>query len=412
MRRGGRRWFLAATASAARLAGARRGTRIEAPREEFSDALTEREVHRLTDLSVLHHLPGQHHRILSRDSSFLLLAAEHGGARHFHRLDLKRGRLTQLTEGEAVHPYAAHLRSNDRGFYFLQGRELLQADIGGGGRRTLYSCPEAWLLTGEMDISTGERYAALVEMREEDWRPEPAQQFDAEPRCRVTIVEIRRQASPGGRSWAATEDRRWLSSPRFRPWHSQVLYAREGPWQRVRRRLQVVALDGSGKASVRPTRGRERLEGARWQADGSRLRYVHFPDGAGWKASLRSIQPAGGEEADEASCSAFGWFDENADGSAVVGASRRPSGPNLYVLFPRMRREITLCEHLSSFRTYPVAGSDRLDPFAAVPCPALSPDSSRLYFVTDREGMPALYAVPVDDLVEETSRGRATRRRT
>ena len=124
MRRTSRRWFLAAATCSAALSAARRGNRIATPREELLDALTERELYRLTDLAVLHHLPGCHHRFISRNNSFLLLAAEHGGTRQIHRLDLKRRRLTQLTEGPGVHPYAAHLRSNDRGFYFLQGSDL------------------------------------------------------------------------------------------------------------------------------------------------------------------------------------------------------------------------------------------------------------------------------------------------
>ena len=404
MRRASRRWFLAAAASSAAAAAASRGTRIRAPRSDSRDDLTGREVHRLTDPSVLHHLPGHHHRFIARDNSFLYLGAEHGGSRQFHRLDLKRDRLTQVTEGAAVHSHALHLRSNDRGIFYLQGSELVQADLNGGRRRTHFRSPDGWVLTGDMDISLGERYAAVVEMREEDWRPDPASQFEAEPQCRVRIVEIERQSPSGGRNWIAVEERRWLSSPRFRPWRSQVLYAREGPWRQVKRRLQLAGLDGKAKAGVRPTHGLERLEGARWQPDGSRLRYVYFPDGDGWKASIRNIEPEARQETEEAPCSAFGWFGVNSDGSAIVGASRRPSGPNLYVLFPRMRREITLGEHLSSLKTYPVAGSDRRDPLAAAPRPALSADSSWLYFVTDREGLPTVYGMPVDDLVEGTSR--------
>ena len=402
MRRVSRRWFLAAATSSAALATTARGTRIDTPRDKLLDGLTERGLYRLTDLEVLHHLPGHHHRFIAHNNSFLLLAAEHGGTRHIHRLDLKRRRLTQLTEGAAVHPYAAHIRGNDRGFYYLQGGDLVQADLNGGSRRMHYRCPDGWVLTGEMDISRGERYAALVEMSEDHREPTPKLQFESEPPCRIRIVEIVRQGTRG-RSWIATEERRWLSSPRFRPWRSQVLYAREGPWQKVRRRLQLVNLDGTGKASVRPTKGEESLARAYWLPDGSRLRYVHFPDGKGWKATIRSIQPETREETTEAPCSAFGWLEENANGSAIVGASRRPSGPNLYVLFPRMRREITLCEHLSSLEPYPIAGTDRIDPFSAAPDPALSADSAWLYFVTDREGMPALYAMPVDDLVEVTA---------
>ncbi len=404
MRGVSRRRFLAATTSAGQLAAASRGTRLAAPREEFRDALTEREIYRLTDPSVLHHLPSHHHRFIARDNSFLLLAAEHAGTRQLYRLELKRDRLTQVTDGTRVHPYAAHLRNNDRGFYFLQDRKLIQADLGGGSRKTLYECADGWILTGDMDISRGERYAALVEMRESDWRPDPEAQFESQPQCRIVIVDIRVQASSRSRARLAAEERRWLSCPRFRPWRAQVLYSREGPWQRVRRRLQIADLDGSGRQSVRPTRGSERLEGASWLADGSRLRYVLFPDGEAWSASMRSLVPESRDEVTEASCSAFGWFKENGDGSAIVGASLRPSGPNLYVLFPRMRREITLGEHASSLKPYPVAGADGVDANAAVPQPALSDDSSWLYFVTDREGLPALYAMPVDDLVESTKR--------
>ena len=400
MRRVSRRWFLAAATSCA-AGAASRGTRIDTPRESLRDPLTGRDLLRLTDPAVLHHLPGHNHRFISRNNSFLLLAAEHAGARQIHRLDLKRRRLTQLTEGAGVHPYAAHLRANDRGFFYLQGGDLVQADQNGGSRRVLYSCPAGWVFTGDMDISHSERYAALVEMSGEHLEATPSRQFEREPLCRVRVVEIFRKGARG-RNWTVTEENRWLSSPRFRPWHSQVLYVREGPWHKVRRRLQLVKLDGTGKTSVRPTKGGERVGQSYWPPDGARLRFVHFPEANGWKATIRSIHPESRQETTEAPCSAFGWLDENSDGSAIVGASRRPSGPNLYVLFPKMRREITLCEHLSSFKAYPIAGTDRVDPFSAVPSPALSADSAWLYFVTDREGLPAVYAMPVDDLVEST----------
>ena len=401
MRRVSRRCLLAAAMAPAAAGAAGRGARLRTPATEFQDGLTGRDIVRLTDPSVLHHLPGPNHRCVARNNGFVLVAAEHGGVRHFHRLDLKRERLTQLTEGEAVHPYAAHLRRNDRGFYYLQGKDLLHADIQGGGRRTLFSCSDGWTLTGDLDISIGERYAALIEMAADHVESTPERQFEREPHCRIRIVEITRNRSRS-RDWVVTEERRWLSSPRFRPWRAQLLYAREGPWQRVRRRLQMVNLDGSGKTSLRSAKGPERIGASYWASDGGRLRFVHFPDGAKWAAGIRSVQPETGEETSETPCSGFDWMTENSDGTAIIGASRRPSGPNLYVLFPRMRREITLCEHSSSLKPYPLAGTDRTDPVAAAPAPALSPDSATVYFSTDWEGLPTVYKMPIDDLVETT----------
>ncbi len=402
MRRVSRRCFLAVATAPSGARGAGKGTRQPAPATEFQDGLTGRDIARLTDPAVLHHLPGANHRCIAKSNLFVLLAAEHGGVRHFHRLDIKRERLTQLTEGSAVHPYAAHLSHNDRGFYYLQGNDLLQADIRGGRRRTLFTCAEGWALTGDLDISREERYAALIEIAADHVELTPERQFERKPHCRVRIVELPRGATRG-KDWVAAQEHRWLSAPRFRPRRAQLLFAREGPWWKVRRRLQLVNFDGSGRASLRLTKGAERITASCWAAGGGHLRFVHFPDGEKWTAGIRSIQPESGNEASSMPCSAFGWMTQNADGTAIIGASRRPSGPNLYVLFPRMQREITLGEHRSSVQPYPLAGTPRADPRAAMPDPALAPDGSFVYFSSDWEGFPAVYRMPVDDLIETTS---------
>ena len=375
---------------------------MASPRVAFEDTLTGREVERLTDPGVVHHLPGSNHRCIARNGSFVVVASELGGSRQFHRLDMRRERLTQITSGEPVHPYAAHLRRNDRGLYYLQGSRLVYSDLSGAGARVLYQCPEGWLLTGALDLSANERFAAVIEMRSEDARASPILQFEAQPRCRLVLVECNLRSGRGG-SRVISDERRWLSSPRFRPWRSQLLYAREGPWQRVRRRLQLADLNGTERRSLRTARGPERTSSAFWSADGSLLRFVQFPDGDRWAASIRNLQPETGEETTYATCSAYDWMAENSDASTILGASRRPSGPNLYVLFPRFEREITICEHRSSLKAYPLAGSQRSDPQAAFPAPAITRNSSHVYFATDWEGKPTLYRMAIDDLVEETS---------
>ena len=398
MRRVSRRAFLM-TAS---VASAARGTRVSSPRKAFTDGLTGREVERLTQPTVLHHLPAPNLRCIARNGSFVVVAAEHGGSRQFHRLDIRRERLTQITEGLPVHPYAAHLRANDRGLYYLQGSRLVLSDLGGRGPRVLYECPDGWTLTGDLDLSLGERYAALVEMRREDLRQTPDEQFEVRPRCRIVVVECKTRAGRGT-SQIVLEDRRWLSSPCFRPLRSQLLYKREGPWQRVRRRLQIVSLDGTERRTLRTSKGSERTCAAYWSADGALLRFTLFPDGSKWTSSIRSLQPETGSETVHAPCSAYDWMAENSDASTILGASRRPAGPNIYVLFPNMAREITLCEHRSTLRPYPVAGADQIDTRAACPAPSITRDSSWVYFVSDWEGKPALYRMAIDDLVEETN---------
>ena len=401
MRLQSRRLFITSTLAGPSLF-AGRGDRIPAPRTPFDDPLTERKMFRLTNPAVLHHLPQYQHRFIAHNNSFLLLAAEHTGTRQLYRLELKRDRLVQLTDGPGVHPYAAHLQPNDRGLFFLQGKALHQANIDGGNLKTLYTCPDEWMFPGEIAISSNNRHAALIEMKESDWQSSPRLLFESRPLCRVRVIDLSSQSSRI-HNWVATEERRWLSTVLFRPGRSQLLYIREGPSNRVRNRLQLINLDGSEKASVRPTQAKERIMQERWSTDGSRLRYINYPDVRRWSANICNLVPETRQESIETPCSAFGWFRENSDSSAIVGASRRPSGPNMYVLFPKMQREITLCEHQSSFKSFPVAGTDRMDPLAAVPSPALSPDSEWLYFVTDREGLPTLYAMPLDDLIESTA---------
>ncbi len=383
------------------LRAAGRGTRLDTPRAPFSDELTGREMFRLTDPGILHHLPAYGRRRLSPDNAFLLLAAEHSGARQIYRLDLKRRRLTQLTDGPGVHPYSPHLSRRGRSFFYLQDNALHEAPVRGGGRKTHFQCPAGWLLTGDLGVSPDDGRAAVVEMREAHWQPTPERQIARKPQCRIRVIPLAPRAASGAARIVA-EERRWLSAPQFRPGRPQLLYAAESPAEKTARRLCLTGLDGKGKKNRRPTAADERLRGARWSRDGSRIRYVHYPDATDRRATIRSLDPDTMEETVDSPCSAFGWFEENADGSAIVGAGLRLSGPNVYVLFPRLQREITLCEHLSSRKPYPFAGANRIDRNAALPQPLISGDSRWAYFVTDREGRPALYATEIADLVEPT----------
>ena len=401
MRPVSRRAILAGFPAAA-LRAAGRGTRLDAPRVKFADGLTGREMFRLTDPAVLHHLPDCRHRCLARDNSFLLLAAEHSGERQIYRLDLKRRRLTQLTDGPGVHPYSPHLSRNGRSFFYLQDNALHETSTRGGARKTHFQCPDDWIFTGDLGVSADDALAAVVEMRAAHWQPAPERQFAARPRCRIRIVPLAPRAAAGRGARVAVEERRRLTAPQFRPNRPQLLYAGEGPAEKTANRLCLIGLDGKGKKNLRPATKDERISAECWSRGGARIRYVHYPGAADRRATIRSLDPDTLDETVDSPCSAFGWFCENADGSAIVGAGRRLSGPNIYVLFPHLQREITLCEHFSSRKPWPLAGTNRSDPRAALPDPVISANSEWIYFVTDREGKPAIYAAQLGDLVEPT----------
>lgn len=394
-----RRTLLAAGVAFARpLFGAGRGTRIPAPEIEFEDSLTGRKMSRLTNSAVLSHLPAYYNRALSRRGGFILITSEVSGSRQIHRYDLGRDRMTQLTVGLDVHPYSPTLAPRDRTFFYLQGNEVREASARGGGDRTVHRCEEGWALTGDLGLSADGRYAAVIEMAAADRVADSLAQFEKRPNCRLRVVETER----AGSSWVAVEERHWLSHPRFRPGRTDILYDHEGPWGKVDGRLRLTSLRGESTKELTPRAGKEQVGHAYWGADGREVFYVRFPNDSLRGATIEARSPESGVARTVSLCSAFGWMTGNQDGSAIVGASKRPSGPNIYVLFVKLQREITLCEHGSSGKAYPIAGTDCMDPYAANPEPIFSGDSQWVYFTSDREGMPAVYRMKLEDLVEQT----------
>ena len=355
-----RRTFLGGAIGSIPLVGAnRKGTRLEMPEVEIDDPLTERKTFRLTDPDVLFHLPHFHHRFLSRKNDAILLGGELDGTRQIFEYDLNRGRLTQLTEGPGVNTYSATLDNRGRTLYYIQGDALF-----GRGGNALYRAEDGWRLTGHLGLTTSSSHAALIEMRDGDQRDDPREQYEKGPRCRLRILDLERGSAPR----TLVEEDRWLAWPQFKPGGLEILYAHEGPWGEVKDRLRLVSFDGKEDRALRPRTGEEEVGQEQWAADGSRVFFVHFPDKTGRRATVRAIDPGSGGEETVSPCSAFGWMQVNADATAIVGASRRLSGPNIYILFTKLKREITLCEHSSSRKPYPLPGGGS-DPYVAHPAP-------------------------------------------
>lgn len=371
------------------------GSRFEQEAVELTDELTGRALERLTDLNVLFHFPHYHHHFLAANNRSLILGGEADGTRQIHFYDLRRNRMTQLTGGEGTFSYSATMDEDEKELVFLQGDGLNRTSLSGRGHRQVFRCPRGWRFTGHMGLSEGAATAAVVEVREDDYRDNPAEQIAARPQCRIRVIDL-----ATGKDRIAVTERAWLTHPQFRPGRREILYTQEAGTEPGAQPYW----SGIDEKNAKPLRTDDggRIERAYWALGGSEARFVHFPDSSLRGATIRSIAPETGEERRIARCSAFGWLQENVDGSAYVGASKRPSGPNIYVLFPSLDREITLCEHRASGKPYPIAGTEAMDYSCAVPETAFSRDSQWVYFTSDRQGQPAVYRMDVEDLVEST----------
>ena len=372
----------AAAVSPFGLRAAGRGTRLDSPAVQVEDPLTGRAMERLTALALRMRLPHRSERFLDDRSNSLYVVGDADGVLHAYQYDLRRERLTQATDEPGLLADSVTLDSRGRTLLYLQ-HDRLSAD-----GKTLQQMETGWRATGSLTVSEDGFLAAWIEMREGDERADPAEQFARHPRCRLRVAPI-----AGGAAKTLVEEDDWLSNARFRPGGREILYAHEGPWGEVAARMQLVSASGGAARSLHERIGEEQIGAEQWSSDGSRIWFVHFPSDNLRSATIRTVTADGGKEATVSPCSAFGWFYVNHDASAMVGASKRPSGPNVYVLFPTLQREITLCEHGWQ-------GTDA--PGAVAPGPILSRNSQWVYFSSEREGAPAVYRMKIEDLVSET----------
>ena len=367
--------------------------------KRYADPLTDREVWRLTAPTLPHTHPHEFQRFVAHNNSFTLIAGRREESVQLLRIDLPSGKLAQLTQGEGIAPYSVCLAPDERSVYFLQGGIVKQLSLRMLREREIYRVEEGWWATGDLGISSDGRYAALVEMRSADRVAEKQGeerlrlQFERKPLCRIRLIETAKETSR-----ILTEEKAWIGRPQFRPRRDQLLYCQMGPWDLLTSRMWLVNLDGKQKQSVRRRLGDEQLGPEYWTGDGKLIGYAHYQ---GRKATVRSFNPDTREEQTLAPCTQFWNLRGNADNSAIVGECRSKAGPNIYVVFPSIKREITICEHGSSGRPYPLADEDGEDLTIAQPRPVFSPDSQWIYFTSDRGGTPAVYRASVADMVEK-----------
>jgi oligogalacturonide lyase len=359
-----RRSFLAAVACLPALA--QKPRTVPSAIFQYNDPATEFPVIRLTDPSYTSHLPPHWARALARRGNFLLYASDVNGRMDAYRMDLKNGVSHQLTSLEDLDPAALTLTPDEREICCLAGGRLLLVNAGNSRVREVYRVPDGFAPGSGVSVSEDGLYAAIVE------------KGVGKQGYRLRLIHL-----TGGIATTLAEAGEELRDPITRPRRASVLYRRgSGLW--------LANYDGQQNYRLRLADGD--TGPANWSPDGRTILYLNYPADPHRLHNIREFTPDSNQDTAVADTTQFVAFERNGDASVFAGASGSKASPYVLLLIRAVKRELTLCQHRAS------------DP--AMVAPVFSPNSQRLFFLSDQHGKPAIYSMQVEKLVEETDSGQ------
>jgi len=359
-----RRSLLAATVLASRAladgTSAGKGEAFESAWRRYTDPATELDVYRLTEPSDSSTLPMFSNRVISRNSGLLLYCCDRGGSPQAFRMDLKTGATRRLTDRAELDGSSLNWTPDSRAFAYFAGRTLYLGNLATLKEREVYTIPEGWERSAGLTITADGAHALCAEHRGDAGR--------------IRLTELAR-----GAARTVVETPSAVVSSLERPLRSQILYrdAAQGVW----------LVDSDGRHNRRLKLAGGGIGPLNWAADGRTLLYLNFPEDPRQLTAIREHTPDDESDKLVAPTSQYAHFGFNRDTSVFVGASRNKASPVILILLRVTRRELTLCEHKA---THPETVA-----------PMFSPDAQRIYFQSDRDGKPALYALHVEKLVEK-----------
>lgn len=331
----------------------RRGGRTPLPRAgefyRFLDGQTEQPVVRLTSLASSSYLPPAVNRSCVSREKFLLFASDRDGALAPYTMDLRTGVAMQAADPDRMVLQSLQLTASGRSALFVDGNVLTEVSLPGGRKTTV-------LGEGITAVSTATEY-----------------------------VFVR-----GGKVFRSgrTEPLAVGAAPDFcllHPKRPACLFTRE---EAGKRELWAVTWNEGPPRSLRLASGP--LTNACWAPDGRSVFFLRTRMGNGGQEETIMAEVAldenGARESLVARTSRFAAFAPNNDASVFVGASASKAQPSVLLLLRSVGRELTLCEHRAK-NAWQVQ-------------PVFSPDNRRVYFASDFQGRPAVYAVNVELLVE------------
>jgi oligogalacturonide lyase len=325
----------------------------------YSDPSTEFRVLRLTDAGFTSLMPAHYQHGLARRGNWLLFSSDLSGRMEGYRMDLKTGVAHQISEEEGLVPASLTFTPDERAVCCLARDRLLLISLASDRVREVYRAEREFRLQG-MGLSSDGLYAAVVEKN------------DAIHRLRLI-----RMADGSATTIAQAPEQ--IRDPQPRPGRASVLYARGHS-------LWIANYDGQQNYALRLAEGE--TGPATWSPDARAVLYLNFPADPHRLHNIREFTPDANGDKTVADTTQFVAFERNADASVFAGASGSKASPHVLLLVRAVKRELTLCEHGAS------------NP--AMVSPVFSPNSQQVYFLSDRDGKPAIYSVAVEKLVEET----------
>jgi oligogalacturonide lyase len=347
----------------------------------YPDPSTEFPVTRLTDPAHSAMLPASYGRAVSKHN-FLIYSSNITGRFEAFRMDLKNGQSRQLTEAENLDPASLALTPDDRGFCYLDGDRVVEASLSNLRAREVYRLPAGFEGSG-LSVAEDGLYAAISEkspVSDKSASPEKTAAPEKSPEAKPAQYQLEIVNMLKGDTAKLAESSDEIRDPIPRPRRASILYRRAGA-------VWLGNYDGQQDYKLRLADGE--TGPARWSPDGRTVLYLNYPADRTKLHNLREFTPDTNEDKMLAATTQFVTFSANADASVFVGASGSKASPHVLLLVRAVKRELTLAEHRAS------------DP--RMVSPVFSPNSQRVFFMSDQHGKPAIYTMAVDKLVEETS---------
>lgn len=365
-----RRWFLFALPAACLAEVREKGRVFPSAIFRYPDPATEFTVARLTDPAHTSRLPAYYGRAVSRHTNFLLYASDLTGRFQAFRMELKSGQSRQLTAADDLDPASLTLLPGERGFCYLDGGGLMTAPFSHLRSREVYRIPEGFERGPGFGLAGDGQFGAVIE-----------RMADREgSRHRLRLIHM-----ASGSALTLAEGDEEFRDPIPRPGSASVLY---------RRGSEVWLADYDGRKNYRLRLCEGETGPALWSPDGNAVFYLNYPEDRHKLHNIRQFTPDGDPDGNHdqmlAETTQFVQFGCNADASVFAGASGGKASPYVLLLVRAVKRELTLAEHRAS------------DPRTVAPI--FAPDSQSIFFVSDRHGKPAIYAMDIRKLVEDTDR--------